>query len=122
MKTNYRSRPNSTTDGADDIPCEARLSTLYARFDEKPAHFVPDAGFGMAGTASAGGGAGFAEPRPNCQVHDAEPREPAGCMNPMLPVTAGVLEPLTVVFDAGAWLYAGQRPCLQRRFDAICKG
>jgi hypothetical protein len=44
--------------------------------------------------ATAGGGAGAADPWPNCQVHVAVPCVPAGCMSPTFPFTTGVLDPL----------------------------
>ena len=47
----------------------------------------------MGCDATAGGGAGAADPCPNCQLQDAVACVPAGCMNPTLPFTRGVLDP-----------------------------
>jgi hypothetical protein len=61
---------------------------------------------GIGGAVSVDGGGGAADPWPNCHVHDAVARDPAGCMGPTLPVTAGVLEPVTLVLF-GATSIAG---------------
>jgi hypothetical protein len=53
----------------------------------------------VACALSVGGAAGTA-PCANRHVHDAELRDPAGCMKPMLPFTEGVLDPLIAVLVA----------------------
>ena len=54
------------------------------------------------GGITAGGGVGAAEPWPNCHVHEAEPCEPPGCINPTDPFTGELLDPLAVAFLPGA--------------------
>ena len=58
-------------------------------------------GVGMACAVNVGGGAGAADPWPNCHVHDAVACEPAGCIGPTLPFTGKVLEPVAVAFVLG---------------------
>jgi hypothetical protein len=59
-------------------------------------------GVGIACAIKVGGGAGAADPWPNCHVHEAVPCEPAGCIGPTLPFTSGVLEPVAVALVSGA--------------------
>jgi hypothetical protein len=82
------------------------------------APLVVEVGDGTAKAASVGGGGG-ADPCANCQVQDAVPRDPAGCMKPMLPFTPGVLEPLIVVL-VGATSIVGN--VHSKASDEICPG
>src|SRR5262249_38241203 len=55
---------------------------------------LPDpGGVGVGCDATAGGGAGAADPWPNCHVQEAVACVPAGSINPRLPLTRGVLDP-----------------------------
>jgi len=76
-------------------------------------------GVGVAGAVNAGGGAGAAGPWPNCHVHEAVPRDPAGCISPTLPFTTGALEPLRLVAVAAPSTTGNDH---SKASDAICPG